>query len=57
MHKRTAHALVENEDGVDVYLKDALDLANQTKGKRKISTLQNVRGRFSEGAGIELKNC
>ncbi|XP_046430173.1 zinc finger protein 143-like isoform X2 [Neodiprion virginianus] len=42
MHKRTAHALVENEDGVDIYLKDALDLANQTKGKRKISTIPNL---------------
>ncbi|XP_012264346.2 zinc finger protein 76-like [Athalia rosae] len=41
MHKRTAHALVENEDGVDVFLKDPLDLTNQTKGKRKISTLPN----------------
>lgn len=42
MHKRTAHALVENEDGVDVYMKDALDLANQTKGKRKIAAIPNV---------------
>ncbi|XP_024939894.1 zinc finger protein 143 isoform X2 [Cephus cinctus] len=43
MHKRTAHALIENDDGVDIFLQDPLEIVEENKGKRrKIVTKQNI---------------
>ncbi|XP_012278356.1 zinc finger protein 76 isoform X2 [Orussus abietinus] len=38
MHKRTAHALVESDDGIDVFLQDSREIPVTNKGKRKSNT-------------------
>ncbi|XP_070163254.1 zinc finger protein 76 [Polyergus mexicanus] len=35
MHKRTAHALVDSDDGADVFLQDSFEASSQYKNKKK----------------------
>lgn len=35
MHKRTAHALVDSDDGADVFLQDSFEPSSQNKNKKK----------------------
>lgn len=46
MHKRTAHALVDSDDGADVFLQDSFEPSSQSKNKKKtaketVSMIQN----------------
>lgn len=36
MHKRTAHALVESDDGADTFLQDSLESSSPNKNKKKV---------------------
>lgn len=36
MHKRTAHALVDSDDGVDAFLQESLEPSSLNKNKKKI---------------------
>lgn len=35
MHKRTAHALVDSDDGADIFLQDSFEPSSQNKNKKK----------------------
>lgn len=35
MHKRTAHALVDSDDGADAFLQDSLEPSSLNKSKKK----------------------
>ncbi|XP_025075569.1 zinc finger protein 143-like isoform X1 [Pogonomyrmex barbatus] len=36
MHKRTAHSLVDSDDGVDTFLQDSLEPSSQNKNKKRL---------------------
>lgn len=42
MHKRTAHALIESDDGMDIFLTDTLDASDELATIRKTSARQNI---------------
>lgn len=35
MHKRTAHALVDSDDGADAFLQNSLESSSHNKNKKK----------------------
>lgn len=57
MHKRTAHALVESDDGVDVFLREPLDLPGQNKGKRKKNAIKQNKLTVGKDGQLQISEA
>lgn len=57
MHKRTAHALVDSDDGADVFLQDSFEPSSQNNKKKTAKETVSMIQNFSSYYLLSIVHC